>query len=548
MSLAVRNRFKAFNRIAINCKIAIYDVEILKTLDGDLQFHNLLHGVHRYAVHNLNYTEIVSTDITSGDVGDHGNYSGAVGLMQSGEVDYTWSWLRSDCIKSESLGVLAPVFGADVRIVSPILDEDANTESIVKVDSRSDRFEPFLDTLALVDRYSYLALCATALAVAILVAIRTQGRAKNRFVSDRFIHRFSQCLFSIFELVVGQGKIINGKTIVLLVWLLLNLGLFIIIAGLFLNLLHTEKVAQRNPDQVETIRDIVGTKFKGVEPTLITNSYTFPLRKLVKNGSDEAKLFQALKKNPRNLYTFVAKSTDLAKNDELALLFKEVERKTRYLLYEEVFWKPMKPLLCFISPDHAKLIYASRNTILNGLLVAPYRKGINEGLKSYLEYRLKNQFELGLTGHDINRISEAVAKVTSYRATGRNGSTMCLLGLKEEAQISKMQFRLRHSKSILWFLFTLIMMSVAGIVSEMFFMKKAKSKVARKWANSRQVLQVARLKAYCPLRKSLKLTKLSLKYATAEARRTEAREVKQLVYSYQAPGRVRVAKQIQCFT
>ncbi|KAI1306517.1 hypothetical protein HDE_00991 [Halotydeus destructor] len=461
MSPAVRNRFTPFNLKVIDCKIAVFDVNVLKSWDSDSKFHNLLHGISRYAAHNLNCTEVVSTDLTSGDVGDHGNYSGAIGRMQRGEVDYTWTWLRSDCLKSESLGVLAPVFGANLRIISPILDESANTESIAKIDSDSDRFEPFLDTFHLVDGFSYLAMCATVTALAVLIGIVNQDRT-----SGRFVDRFFQSLWNIFELMVSQGKEISGKTVLRLVWLLLSIGLFIIIVGLFLNLMSTEKVAQRSPDQVETMSDIIGPKFKGIEPTLITNSYTYALRNLVRNGSEEAKLFQALKRNPKNLCTLTATSKDSSQEKELNSLLEEVKQKTRYILYEEVFWKYYQPLICYTSPEYSKSFHASRNTILGGLLIVPYRKGINEGLRLYLEYRLTNQFELGLPGFDYYHISESISQLTSQWRIGRNESTRCLLGIGDDDQISNIQFQLSHSQSLLWFLFTIMMISAAVTVCE----------------------------------------------------------------------------------
>ncbi|KAI1306515.1 hypothetical protein HDE_00993 [Halotydeus destructor] len=309
MATKVSSRFESFNLKDIKCKIAIFKAESILQVDTELKSHNLLHKINRYATTHLNCSEIVTTDVRSGDAGIDGNYSGVIGLIQRGEVDYTSAWMREDCIASDSIGVLAPVAGADVRIVSPVLNDSANTEGIVKYDSGSDKFEPFLDTFSLIDGYTYIGIFASIFTVAIIIWFDTSRRSSHPQTFKSLAKQLVVSLWCVFALMVSQGKSMFNTSSLKLMWFMMTIGIFIISSGYLLNLLGTEQVAKRSPDQIETLTDIISQKFEHIEPTLVTNAFTYALDKLVKPGSNEEKVFKKLR---RHDFNFI--SVDAEKN------------------------------------------------------------------------------------------------------------------------------------------------------------------------------------------------------------------------------------------
>ncbi|KAI1306490.1 hypothetical protein HDE_00983 [Halotydeus destructor] len=419
-----------------------------------------------------NCTETVTSKLNSGAVDAFGNYSGSVGMIQRAEVDYAWVWMRSDCLKSDTMGVLAPAFEAGVRIVSPILLESANTESVVKHDSGSERFEPLLDTLTVVDRCSYLGVFTAILATAVLISTSYAMRMSRPFTISRISHPFKRSLWNAFELVVQQDTSNHRKSTPRFAWLMLSMTLFVIISGLFLNLFRTEKVAKRGADQIETIYDVIGQKFIGVEPTLVTNSYTYALRSLVKPGTNEYKIFEALKRNKKNLFSLIPEPGRDEDDNIILMMYKMIEHRNRYVLFEEVQWQPLQPVLCYAHPNNARQVHTARDTILDGVLVQPYRLGLDPKLRTYITYRLRNQFELGLSSRDFYDIYYAIGLVTQQVANGRPNSTMCLLGLNDEAPVAEMQFQMGHS--ILFFRFLVMVLVVSALVVSLEVLLKKK--------------------------------------------------------------------------
>ncbi|KAI1306521.1 hypothetical protein HDE_00995 [Halotydeus destructor] len=440
MSARVRTRFHGFKLEDIGCKVAIFDFV-------------------------PSCTEVITSNVKIGDIDEHGNYSGLLGLIQRQDVDYAWAPMRLDCV-TDSLGVLTPVSGADVRIVSPILNRSAGTENNVKYDNGSERFDPILETCASVDGMSYLFFCVAIFAIALIISI-----AKRRRQSDTswpLAKNFTVTLWQIFEQVLNQGKFNPKATFVQLVWLMLTMGLFVIISGLFLNFLRTEKVAQVGPPQLESMESIVGSEFNRLEPTLMTNSFTFGLGKLVKFGSKEHKLFEKLRRHEQNL-VYVNKSLDKGKDslrDLMSLIVTSFANKDRYFLVEEILWSGLKPALCFSSPNLGSEAHTSIATLMNNILIIPYSKRLDRRLRHFLEYRLQNQFELGVLKHELNAIFMTIIEMTEQFQLGKPNTTKCLLGLTEEDPASDMMFELAHCRLLFRFMAFTLLLSVFVIFIE----------------------------------------------------------------------------------
>ncbi|KAI1306483.1 hypothetical protein HDE_00984 [Halotydeus destructor] len=461
MSNKVSNRFHSYNLKTLDCKVAKFRLKSILDLDYKNQVHQVLLEMNTYATMNLNCTEIETEDIRSGEIDEYGNYSGVVGMIQRKEVDYGLAWMRSDCLATESLDVLATIFEADVRIVSPILNESAKGSGSVEYQSVPDNFEPFLDTFTLVDQSSYYCFLAAIFAVALIISIDKHRRNLNIDKVSLFSKQYAHALWEVFELIVGQGKGNDDTNLLRMMWLMWTVGLFIIISGVFLNLLRTEQVAQRTPAQIETMEDIVGPNFKGIQPTLVTNTFTYALSKLnLKPESNEKKLFDKLNSHDGNL--IYMDSPNKTKNTATipGSIGDAKRKKDRYFLIEEVLWSQLKPVLCHSSPDDARQIRTSGKPILGGLLITPMAKSVNFRLKKYTEYRLKNQFEFGISNSALRHVFERLGYGMGQWILGKTNSTMCLLDWRDEDSISDMVFKLEHCKLILSSLASLLMSSV----------------------------------------------------------------------------------------
>ncbi|KAI1306487.1 hypothetical protein HDE_00980 [Halotydeus destructor] len=394
-------------------------------------------------------TEIITTNVKAGVLDEkYGNYSGMAGMLQRGEVEYASTELRADCLESESLGVMATYFEAGARIISATLNDTADKQ-------HTERFEPLLDTLALVDRFTYICLCEAILAISVILSIVQMPNDSVKLECGRFFGRFVSSLWKIFELIVGQGKFKLKRMLLQSLWLNLTIGLFIIVSGLFLNLFRTEKVAKISQDQVETIDDIVGDKFNGMKPTILDNSYTYSLSKIVKNGSKEAEVFNKLKLDAANIISVTSKQRNV-----ILFMYDIIEHKDRYAIFEEVLWRKLRPVICRCNPGNVKASHTSKETILDGLLIVPYRKNVDHRFKAYVEYRLKNKFEMGLSASEYYGIFVEIAKLAQQYEVFTEGISMCLYGMNDEATVAEMQFKLQHSKMFLRLLIVIVMLSV----------------------------------------------------------------------------------------
>ncbi|KAI1306493.1 hypothetical protein HDE_00979 [Halotydeus destructor] len=370
------------------------------------------------------------------------------GMLERGEVEYVSTVLRADCLDSESLGVMATYFEAGARIISATLNDTADKQ-------HTERFEPLLDTLALVDRFTYICLCEAILTIAVILSIVQIPTNCRKLKYGKFFRHFVSSLWKIFELIVGQGKFKLKRMLFQSLWLNLTIGLFIVVSGMFLNLLRTEKVAKISPDQLETIDDIVGDKFNHMKPTILENSYTYALSKIVKNGSREAEIFKKLKLDATNIISVTSKQRNI-----ILVMYNTIEHKDRYVIFEEVLWRQLRPLLCRCNPANVKASHTSKETILDGLLIVPYRKNVDHRFKTYVEYRLKNKFEMGLSSSEYYGIFVEIAKLAEQYEVFTEGISMCLYGMNDEATVAEMQFKLEHSRLFLKLLVVIVMLSV----------------------------------------------------------------------------------------
>ncbi|KAI1296823.1 hypothetical protein HDE_04968 [Halotydeus destructor] len=458
MKRIVEHRFAGFRLQDIPCRIAIYNAPKFQAIDINGELHQVFHNFNRYSTTGLNCSEVVTNSASCGERDEYGNYSGLVGMIQRGEIDYaSSSHMRLDCLVSESLGALATFSEADVRILSPMLNQRNITE----------RFEPLLETLGLVDAYSYLALSVTMMAVAFVLTV---GGNREESSVGRVAGRVTLSLWRIFELVVSQGKFGRKGMLLPAVWLTLTVGLFVLISGFFLNMLLTEKVAQRSPDQLETIDDVIGTKFNSAEPTILAELFTYPLAKQAKKGTKQSKLFDKISSNKENLYSLNSPSDgeDFAtsKRSNFVLAMKEaMNKKNRYLLYEDVLWKSLRPILCYTMPDIIKAAHTSKGTLLSGLITLPYRKNTDPRLTTYMAYRLKNYFEMGLSGTDYRTSIRTLVLLLGRYEVGKNGSYVCLSKIRPEDSVPEMKFELQHTRVFLkWVSFSFAMALVLNVI------------------------------------------------------------------------------------
>ncbi|KAI1296583.1 hypothetical protein HDE_04970 [Halotydeus destructor] len=286
-------------------------------------------------------------------------------------------------------------------------------------------------------------------------------------------------LWRLFELVVNQGKFGHRSSFMRSVWLMVTVGLFVVISGFFLNMFRTEKVAQRSPDQLETIDDIIGAQFISAEPTILTDFFTYPLSKLVKKGTKEAQLFQRIGNNEENWYALSppSESADyvMSKRGNFILALNDaMAEKNRYLLYEDVLWKSLRPVLCHTMPKNFDDSHTSKATLLGGLITIPYRKNTDYRLKQYMEYRLKNYFEMGLSGTDYLAIFKTIFVLTRQYDLGKPGSSMCFAKISKEEEVSEMQFELKHSKVFLKLLIVIVILAFISNITEIVIQARLK--------------------------------------------------------------------------
>ncbi|KAI1309110.1 hypothetical protein HDE_00336 [Halotydeus destructor] len=401
-------------------------------------YENFLHGVSRYPTHGLNCSETIVDGFDMGNSDQAGNYSGLLGMIQRREVDYASTKSRLDCLGDKALRVLGISGSAEVRIIS---------RKVVHVNKTIARFEPILDTLHLVDKWSFACLLASILAVALLISISARRTAvQNKVQANSLMAYYFRALWRSYELLVGQVKVSHVSVIPRFMWLSLTVGLFITVSGMFLNLLRTEQVAQREPDQIDTFGDLLH-RFKWQKPTLMSNMFTNSLRHLTKNGSQEHELFEMIKSDETNTYTL---ETHKDSTQELSFFtFKTyLDEGRRYLLLENAYWFPN--LFCHMVPNVFNTVHISKDTVLDGILVTLYNSNSDPRLAKFMSYRLTNKLEFGFEAMEMLQLVQDAAKLAGFWELGKKGATRCRFKDDQSPDIPDLQFKLSYASSVLY--------------------------------------------------------------------------------------------------
>ncbi|KAI1309105.1 hypothetical protein HDE_00333 [Halotydeus destructor] len=376
-------------------------------------------------------------------------------LVQDGEIDYAFAESRLDCIGTKSLRVLGLSGSAEVQILS---------KKVIDSNQSQEHFEPMLDAIALVDEMSFLCLAASVLAVAMVISLANTRRAVNKEGQViNFLGFYLHTVWASFELLVSQGKFNYISAVQKLTWLILTVGLFIVISGVFLNLISTEQVAQRDPDQIDTFGDLLH-KFSWQEPTLMANFFTNSLRDLTQNGSEEDQLFQKIKSNENNTYTLET-SSDSSQQMIQFTVGKYLEEGNRYLLLENIIWFP--DLYCYVVPDLFDTIHMSKETILDGILVVLHNSHSDPRLVRYMSYRFGNKLEFGFHRAQAFKMLQKLVKVVGYWELGKENSTRCRFRDHLSTAVSDMQFKLVNAKSVLHLLYAAVFAAIGTNFLEM---------------------------------------------------------------------------------
>ncbi|KAI1309112.1 hypothetical protein HDE_00334 [Halotydeus destructor] len=302
--------------------------------------------------------------------------------------------------------------------------------------------------MSLVDRWSILCLLASVVVVAIVISIASGRTAiKKKFRAKHSVKYFLRTLWESFELLVGQGKFSHISAVPRLMWLTLTVGLFIIVSGIFLNLLRTEQVAQREPDQIDSLADLLD-EFSWQEPTLMTNLYTSSLLDLTKNNTPENRLIERIKSNENNTYSLETTENSTQEPSQVTVK-KYLDKGGRYLLLENSFWFPN--VFCHIVPEMFDVVHVSKGTVLDGILVALYNSKSDPRLVKYMSYRLSNKLELGFTAYETNQVVREVCNIIGYWELGKENATRCRFREDPPKTESDMQFKMSYARSALYF-------------------------------------------------------------------------------------------------
>ncbi|KAI1309111.1 hypothetical protein HDE_00335 [Halotydeus destructor] len=369
-----------------------------------------------------------------------GNFDGLLGMIQREEVDYATTQSRLDSLGHNSLRVLGVLGSAEVRILS---------KKVKHVNQSLTHFEPMLDTMSLVDEWSFSCLLVSVLLVAMVISVANSRAAdKTTFRAKGLLRRYFQTLWALFELLVSQGKFIYVTTVPKLMWLTLTIGLFVIVSCVFMNLLSTEQVAQREPDQIDTFADLFDN-FKWQEPTLFADLYTNSLRNLARNGSRENQLFERIKRNENNTYILPTQSNSSQELSQFTFN-RYLDNGGRYLLLENSVWFPS--IFCHIVPEKFDEVHESKETVLDGILVALYNSKSDPKLVKYMSYRLTNKLEFGFTAYENLRAVKETFDIMGYWELGKENATRCHFRDSSPEAESDMQFKLGYARSVLYFI------------------------------------------------------------------------------------------------
>lgn len=348
-------------------------------------------------------------------------------------------WTRLDALAGKPITTGPAYAPGDTVIETGTMERHNLTIDILNVFHNADEI-----------MYSALAscVCITAALLAFFVVYETR---QSIFGSTLYPRQMMNSLWDVFSLVVDQEdfKAMSLKT--RLLWTSFVIAAFFSVVGYFLNSMSTDQVAHRPVAQIESIDDLILGRFPDTPPYVIKNNFLYPLLSRALNGSKLNRLLKVIQRGSKEqIIEMDYKGEGMAK--KMANTKQKLGDNTGCLLIAQLYHEHViKRFICHDDPDLGLKIRVGREMFGGGISVWMVRRGLDDCLRRFANFRLDSLREFGIVDNMTPMIIQAFLDAYGWETKWEN--LKCIAGAAEEKAVRMPHLKMEsfHKLQVLFF-------------------------------------------------------------------------------------------------
>lgn len=405
-------------------------------------------------------------DYETGTYDENGTYTGIVGMHQRGELDMSFFVINPASTPFEPVIIGPPLVSSDMMMISSVKKLKPIEVHVV------DWFSGF-DAIT----HYYLLIICLMFSIFFIILPHFQGLILN---SRLMIHSFTELLWKIYMLAVDQecfSPVTSAQKVLTVSFALFS---FLMIQGIFTNLLSTDKVAENPPDTIDYLSDVLpGGRFENVTPVVLDGLWHTPPLRMADPNTEEGKLWKQIMRTES--YSLIRSSGTRGsgnlqeKIEHLEMVSIKLDRGESYFIFTSDFtdYFTFKSVLCRVpgmfSSD--KFVHFSRQHFSPGTLNVALSKMTDANVRLILEYSFRTILEFGLLKHSAKSSAFSQLPGTKSVMTGLE----CASNIQEPQDPNEIFLSLNSLGSVLlyfgWFAVACNILLLGEILTAEFHLK-----------------------------------------------------------------------------
>lgn len=372
---------------------------------------------------------------------DDGIYDGLVGYLQRNVSSTTMFverpilrnfWTNRDQEADYGIVVIRPdtLIGEPVLIGPTLFSAEARLYSVPRVTPPTSG--DVTDVVYYVDGFTYFSVFIIFIIIAVLICYAHPDLMV--FQTKIYARVFKNC-WEIFRALIRQEHLSSSLSTKFerIIWFFVNLSLFVIVSGFFLNRISGDLVVQVRLPIINKLSDLSTKEFEAVRPIGVP---AFQLYTLFANAPKESDMGKVYKKMERK--------ENLINNDreDYQKLMPQIGDLGKYLLdhtavfpFIKEYMDILRPMMCRFNTKLISTLHMSDESFGNGVLNTIFSRFINPDLRKPLEFAIRHCFETGIFGKEFINLFLLCLEANGFRENFESAKCSYKLFEKEEVVI-----------------------------------------------------------------------------------------------------------------
>ncbi|KAI1294202.1 hypothetical protein HDE_06164 [Halotydeus destructor] len=336
--------------------------------------------------------------VASGYADENGNYTGLVGMIQREEADFALQLVLLGGLKDEPVKYGEVLSAADLHIYG----------------SKGEPIKKNVELFDIVDNLDAQTLAYTFILLHLVCAILTITirRTRIRWCWSSYAQGYSE----FFSLAVDQASFNPKSWSKKLMWLNVSAAIFVLVFGVFLNLLSTDTIAEIPPKTMDSYEDIMSGEFGRTVVHIGKNGFFYNYMKQSPAGSRMQKLHSKLQSGSKHcekwydcaIYEYDMSSLNIMM-ETTTFLTRGVKGSAALLFPRQAVDQGTAIFACRTIPELMSGLHRSHDTISTALLTSFQRHGLDYNVDQYVSSRMRRNSEMGIQTSMLKTLMENMA-------------------------------------------------------------------------------------------------------------------------------------------